>query len=43
MDHHAIPHIDATVRDPRRIIGPFEEHQIARLGIGGGDGGADVI
>ena len=41
VDHHPIPHIDATVGHARRVIGADKEHQIAGLWIAGR--GADVI
>ena len=41
MDHHPVPHIDATVGHARRVIGADKEHQIAGLWTAGR--GADVI
>ena len=45
VDHHAVPHIDATVGHAvrvGRVIGVLEKHQIAGAGVGGGNRGADV-
>ena len=41
MDHHPVPHIDATMGHARRVIGADKEHQIAGAGCAGR--GADVI
>ena len=41
VDHHPVPHIDATVGHARRVIGADKEHQIAGLWIAGR--GTDVI
>ena len=41
MDHHPVPHIDATMGHARRVIGADKEHQIA--GAGAARPGADVI
>ena len=41
MDHHPVPHIDATMGHARRVIGADKEHQIARFRVAGR--GADVI
>ena len=41
VDHHPVPHIDATVGHARRVIGADKEHQIAGLWIAGR--GKDVI
>ena len=41
MDHHPVPHIDATVGHARRVIGADKEHQITGLWTAGR--GADVI
>ena len=32
MEHPAIAHIDAHMGDPRRVISPREEHQVAGFG-----------
>ena len=41
VDHHPVPHINATVGHARRVIGADKEHQVARLGVG--DRRGDVI
>src|SRR5699024_2637877 len=41
VDHHSVPHIEATGGHARRVIGADKEHQIAGLWIAGR--GADVI
>ena len=41
MEHPAIAYIDAHMGDPRRIISPREEHQVA--GLGAARPGRDVV
>ena len=41
MDHHPVPHIDATMGNAGCIIGALEKDQIAGAGCAGG--GADVV
>ena len=41
MKHPAVAHIDAHMRDPRRVISPREEHQVA--GFGAARLGGDVV
>ena len=41
MDHHPVPHIDATMGHARRVIGADKEHQIT--GPGAARPGADII
>jgi len=41
MEHPAVAHIDAHMGDPRCVISPREEHQVA--GPGAARPGADVI
>lgn len=41
MDHHPVPHIDATMGHARCVIGAYKKHQIAGFRVAGR--GADVI
>ena len=41
MKHPAVAHIDAHMGDPRRVISPREEYQIA--GLGAARPGGDVV
>ena len=42
VNHGIIAHINAAVGYPRGVIGALEKHQITGLGVGNGDGGADI-
>ena len=41
MEHPAVAHIDAHMGDPRRVISPREEHQVA--GFRAARPGGDVV
>ena len=41
MEHPAVAHIDANMGDPRRVISPHEEYQVA--GFGAARPGGDVV